>query len=264
MEEIKANIQNKTDPHDQVLEIIFDKDDITWQSMLYELVRTEQMDPWNINVSLLAQRFLEMLKTLKEMDFRMSGKIILAAAILLKLKSTRLLNEDISNLDRLFAQTDEEEEGLLDDLKEEPVPQGDPANFRLIPRTPQPRKRKVSIFDLVGALQKAMEVKKRRVMRDIPTVKVEIPEKKVDVSEVIKSMYGKIKNFFVQHQNAKLTFTKLIPSGTKQDKILTFVPLLHLTNQRKIDMFQYQHFGEIEVQLLKNNIKELNKELSSS
>ena len=128
MEEIKTEI-NKTYHHDQVLEIIFDKDDITWQSMLYELVRTEQMDPWDIDVSLLAQRFLEMLKTLKETDFRVSGKIILAAAILLKLKSSRLLNEDISNLDRLFAQTDEEEEGLLDDLKEEHVPQENPASL---------------------------------------------------------------------------------------------------------------------------------------
>ena len=205
-----AQPPNKTDPHDQVFEIIFDKEDVTWQSMIYELVRTEQMDPWDINVSLLAQRFLEMLKTLKETDFRISGKIILAAAILLKLKSIRLVGEDISNLDRLFAQTDDEEEGLLDDLHDAPVPQEDPANFRLIPRTPQPRKRKVSIFDLVDALQKAMEVKKRRVMRDIPTVKVEIPEKKVDISEIIKSMYGRIKNYFVQHQNTKLTFSKYI------------------------------------------------------
>ncbi|MBW2981244.1 segregation/condensation protein A [Candidatus Woesearchaeota archaeon] len=263
MEEIQVNTKN-TDLHDQVFEIIFDKEDVTWQSMLYELVRTENMDPWDINVSQLAQRFLDMLKTLKEMDFRVSGKIILAAAILLKLKSTRLVGEDISNLDRLFSQAGEEEEGLLDELYDAPVQKQDPENFTLIPRTPQPRKRKVSIFDLVGALQKAMEVKKRRVMRDIPTIKVEIPEKKVDISEVIKSMYGRIKNFFVQHQNTKLTFTKLIPSGSKQDKVFTFIPLLHLTNQRKIDIFQYQHFGEIEVQLLKNTlIKDINKELPS-
>ena len=265
MGDILTNTQNKTDSRDQVFEIIFDKEDVTWQSLLYELVRTEQMNPWDISISLLAQRFLEMLKTLKEMDFRISGKIILAAAILLKLKSTRLVGEDISNLDRLFAQADDEEEGLLDELHDAPVPKEDPANFQLIPRTPQPRKRKVSIFDLVDALQKAMEVKKRRVMRDIPTVKVEIPEKKTDISEVIKSMYGKIKNYFLQHQNAKLTFTKLIPSESKQDKVYTFIPLLHLSNQRKIEMFQYQHFGEIEVELLKNIVvKDINKELPSS
>jgi segregation and condensation protein A len=263
MESAQPNLQNK-DPHDQVFEIIFDKEDVTWQSMLYELVRTEQMNPWDINVSLLAQRFLEMLKTLKEMDFRISGKIILAAAILLKLKSNRLVGEDILNLDKLFAQADGEEEGLLDELQDEPALKEDISNFKLIPRMPQPRKRKVSIFDLVDALQKAMEVKKRRVMRDIPTIKVEIPEKKADISEVIKSIYGKIKNYFIQHQNAKLTFAKLVPSGSKQDKVFTFIPLLHLTNQRKIDIFQYQHFGEIEIQLLKSNlVKELNEELPS-
>ena len=262
---MEAQPLNKTNPQDQVFEIIFDKDDVTWQTILYELVRTEQMDPWDINISLLAQRFLEMLKTLKETDFRISGKIILAAAILLKLKSNKLVGEDISNLDRLFAQADDEEESLLDELQDEPVPKEDEKDFKLIPRTPQPRKRKVSIFDLVDALQKAMEVKKRRVMRDIPTVKVEIPEKKIDISEVIKSMYGRIKNYFIQHQNAKLTFTKLIPSESKQDKVYTFIPLLHLTNQRKIDMFQYQHFGEIEVQLMKNTVaKDIKKEVPSS
>ncbi|MBW2965983.1 segregation/condensation protein A [Candidatus Woesearchaeota archaeon] len=263
MDNISTN-QKNTNPQDQVFEIIFDKDDVTWQSILYELVRTEQMDPWDINISLLAQRFLEMLKTLKETDFRISGKIILAAAILLKLKSIKLVGEDISNLDRLFAQTDEEE-SLLDELQDEPIPKEDTSNFRLIPRMPQPRKRKVSIFDLVDALQKAMEVKKRRVMRDIPTVKVEIPEKKTDISEVIKNMYGKIKNYFIQHQNTKLTFTKLVPSENKEDKVFTFIPLLHLSNQRKIDIFQYQHFGEIEIELFKNKINsELNKELHSS
>ena len=78
-------------------------------------------------------------------------------------------------------------------------------------------------------------------------------------------MYGKIKNFFIQHQNAKLTFIKLTPSESKQDKVYTFIPLLHLTNQRKIDMTQYQHFGEIEVKLLKNMpTKDINKKLLSS
>ena len=49
-------------------------------------------------------------------------------------------------------------------------------NAQLIPRIPQPRKRKVSIYDLVGALQKALEVKKRRVIRSIPDAPLDIPE----------------------------------------------------------------------------------------
>ena len=38
---------------------------------------------------------------------------------------------------------------------------------------------------------------------------------------------------------------------TKEDKVFTFIPLLHLTNQRKIDLNQENHFGEIEIVLAK-------------
>lgn len=252
---------------DEVFELLFDKDEITWQTMLLELVRSEKMNPWDINISLLAQRFLEMLRKLKEMDFRISGKIILAAAMLLKIKSNRLLNEDISNLDRLFSsQSEEDEEGLLDELIDDFKQERDVLkDVQLIPRTPQPRKRKVSIYDLVDALQKAIEVKKRRVMRDIPAIEIKIPDKKIDISEVITNVYAKIRFFFKQQQKSrKLTFSELIPSESKEDKVYTFIPLLHLSNQRKIDLLQYRHFGQIEIDLLRNiNQQKIDKELSS-
>ena len=51
------------------------------------------------------------------------------------------------------------------------------------------------------------------------------------------------------NQEKTLTFTQLIPSDAKKDKVLTFIPLLHLTNQRKIDLIQEKHFSEIEIKL---------------
>jgi segregation and condensation protein A len=237
---------------------LFDKDEVTWQSILYDLVRTEKMDPWDIDVSLLAQRFLDMLKSLKQMDFRISGKIILAAAILLKMKSNRLLGEDLDNFDRLFS-GQEEDVGLLDDSGQE-VYQESLDGVKLIPRTPQARKRKVSIYDLVSALRKAMEVKKRRVMRDLPALDVKIPEKKIDITVMIKGIYGRIKDFFSKDKESKLTFSRLIPSESKEDKVYTFIPLLHLDNQRKIDLKQEVSFGEIEILLMESK-KEVDKEL---
>jgi segregation and condensation protein A len=249
---------------DDLFEMLFDKDEVTWQTILYDLVRSEQMDPWDIDISMLAQRFLEMVHQFKKMDFRISGKIILAAAILLKIKSNRLVGEDLLNLDRLINPPDEDAaEGLLDELRDEFAGEREALrDAKLIPRTPQARKRKVSIYDLVDALQKAMEVKKRRVMRDIPSIELKIPEKKVDISEMIHGVYGKIRNFFSRQSGKKLTFSKLIPSDSKQDKVYTFIPLLHLENQRKIDMHQYRHFGEIEIEMLmQRNAKEIDKEL---
>ena len=78
-------IPEKQAYEDKVIEIVLSKDEVTWQSTLYELVRQEGMDPWDINVSLLAQKYIEMLQKLKEINFRVSGKMVLASAILLRL-----------------------------------------------------------------------------------------------------------------------------------------------------------------------------------
>ena len=238
------------DPHDRIFSILFSKtDEITWQSIIYELVKTEQMDPWDIDVSILTQKYIEMLKSLKEHDFRVSGKVLLAAAILLKMKSNKLVGEDLSELDRLLIGVEEEMEELgfdetvpIEKLTEIPT---------LIPRTPQPRKRKVSIFDLVEALERALEVKKRRLLHSIPPMNVEAPKKKRDITQIIRDVYGKIKLFFINTIKDKLTFSKLLPSESKEDKVYTFIPLLHLAQQNKIELVQETPFGEIEVLLKK-------------
>jgi len=237
---------------DWLYEILVDKDEITWQGLLYDLVKQENMNPWDIDISRLSQRFLESLRKLREMDFRVSGKILLAAAILLKIKSDRLLGEDLNNLDRLFTQS-EETEDIFEDLGLA-IQQGNVTieELRLIPRTPQPRKRKVSIFDLVNALQKAMEVKKRKTLREIPEINIRIPPKEIDISELIKLIYTKIRVHYNKNKNT-LTFSTLCGSDKKEDKVYTFIPLLHLSNQdqRKVDLLQEKNFGEIQITLAK-------------
>ena len=39
-----------------IFELLFDKDEISWQSIILELVRTNQMNPWDVDVSLLSQK----------------------------------------------------------------------------------------------------------------------------------------------------------------------------------------------------------------
>lgn len=239
---------------DRIFNLLLNEDEVTWQSIIYDLVKVGDIDPWDVDVSQLSAEYLEMLKKLKEMDFRISGKVLLAAAVLLKIKSNRFLGSDMTNFDNMFNQPEETlqdymEEGLLDEQlmkleKGEEKPS-------LIPRTPQPRERKVSIFDLVDALQQALEVKKRRVLKDLPDVEIKAPEKTRDITEVIREVYGKIKVHFVNNGKKILGFNELIPSNSKEDKILTFIPLLHLENQRRVNLVQHQHFSPIFIKMLK-------------
>ncbi len=74
--------------HEKILKIILDQNEITWQTIIYDLINSEQMDPWDIDISLLTAKYIGMIKTLENHDFRVSGKVLLAAALLLKIKST--------------------------------------------------------------------------------------------------------------------------------------------------------------------------------
>lgn len=239
---------------EQIFDMLFNKDEITWQTIIYELVKTEQMDPWDIDISLLAERFLEKLKALKEMDFRVSGKVLLAAAILLKIKSDKLLTDDIAAFDRLLNATDLDDNEFYEEISNEMkrhgiLPEGE--EFRLVPRTPQPRKRKVSVYDLVSALNKALEVKNRRSKRFVPQApEVKIPAKQTDISVVIKSVYSQIVSYVAKQNSARMKFSSLLGSDDKQTKVYTFIPLLHLTNQRKIDLEQEGHFTDFDILVL--------------
>ena len=246
---------NKTKSTNEVIqELLFEKDDVTWQSIIYELIKSEEIDPWDIDISVLTKKYIETIKQLKEFDFKISGKALLAAAILLKIKSNRLVGEDLEEFDRIIAGDPEEDffdEDITRERTEEEIQQ-------LIPRMPQPRKRKVSIYDLMGALEKALEVKQRRIIKNMPNFDIDIPKKKPNVNLIMQNLFLKIKRFFILGNN-HLTFEKLIPSESKEDKVATFIPLLHLANRHKIDINQEKPFGDIEIYLKTN--KDLNLEL---
>ncbi len=228
----------------RIFDIIFEGDEVTWLSLLQDLVRVEKMDPWDVDVSHLAQRYIEMLKKMHELDLRISGKVVLAAAILLKIKSQYLMDRDLLNFDKLMHPEEYSEDALYEN--QQPRPVIDPREVRLIPRTPQPRKRKVSIYELVEALRQALEVKNRR-RQILETINIPLPEKKIDISKVIEQLYSTIEKLF--KEEGRLTFSQLVPSSKKEDIVNVFIPVLHLSNQRRIALEQQTHFGEIEVRL---------------
>jgi len=248
-----------TKSNDQIFNILLNEDEITWQSMIYNLVKNNEIDPWNVDVSKLSYKFIELINKLKEMDFRISGKVLLAATLLLKIKSNKLLGEDLTKLDNMMRDVPEDtlDEYIEDtlDLNEqldqlESLKQED--NSGLIPRTPQPRERKVSIFDLVDALQRALDVKKKRVIRKggkIEESNFDIPTKTRDITEIIRDVFSNVKEYFIKSEDSSLEFSQLLPSEERDDKIFTFLSLLHLNNEQKVQIDQERHQAPIYVSM---------------
>lgn len=244
-------VNEKVAPHDKIIDLIMNKDDISWQQIIFSAVKSEEMDPWDIDITKLSQSFLVKLRALKEMDFKVSGKVILAAAIMLRLKSTKLIGEDLTYLDQLIASGGQsDEDAFYDELasleNENKVQVSiDGKNYELIPRTPQPRKRKVSVYDLVEALEKALEVKNRRRLWEKEIIHMEIPKRTVDIEQLIVKTFGDVLGYFQTQKDVKLTFSRLLKANTREEKVFTFIPLLHLSNSGKVSLSQEMHLGEI-------------------
>jgi segregation and condensation protein A len=234
-------------PGTRIFDMLFKEDEISWQSMIYDLIDQENMDPWDIDVSIIAKKFLQNLRKLKELDFRISGKVILASAILLKIKSKRLLDIDIIALDNLM--NSEEPIDLLDELIND---EQDFSNERhvLRPRTPQPRIRKISVYDLVDALEKVLTLEqKRKIKPKNEVVRVSAPKKpEKDIQTRMKEILEEATTYF--KSNPFVNFNDLVPGDSKEDKVFTFLPLLHLENQRALDMIQKKHFDDIHIKIL--------------
>lgn len=229
---------------DKILDIILQQNEVTWQTIIYDLIRSEEMNPWDIDVSVLTQKYIEAIRQMQAMNFLVSGKVLLAAALLVKIKSERLVEQDIAYFDSiLFPQTE-----VFDDMDFMPAER---VKLDLPPlgiKTPMPRKRKVSVSDLMKALERALEVDKRRTIKhnryfteNIPIM----PDKKVDIMELMKGIYGRIMGFFEKKET--ITFTKLLPEGEvgKKEKVFTLLPLLHLENEEKVELSQEELFSEI-------------------
>jgi segregation and condensation protein A len=234
---------------DRIFSLLVEDNEISWKSIIFDLIKSEQMNPWDVNISLLSEKYIERLRQMKESDLKVGGKVLLAAAILLRIKSNKLVGDDLDEFDRLIAGADMSQEQFYDELEQE-LARGEELGlkeeYELLPRLPQARRRKVSVYDLVKALEKALEVKQRRVLQSMPPP-FEPPARKFDVTAALSSLFQRILSLFGVRK--KLTFKELLPGETKQDKVYTFIPLLHLSNQQKVELEQSEPFGDIHIKL---------------
>jgi segregation and condensation protein A len=254
--EVKAEEVKKTNHmgQDQLYDLLTSRE-LSWQAILLDLINSEQLDPWNIDLTLLSQKYIEKIQELQESNFFISSKILLAAAILLRIKS-QILCTRIKDIDELLFEKKQkprdELAGLASifELAEEELPE-------IFPRTPLPRFKRVTLNELVSALDTALNTEHRRIKRELFFKRAEralgvavFNKPVIDIRKKIKEIYQKIRELFKKHQLEKLTFTKLAGQG-KEERIATFVPLLHLDHQNKIILEQQQPFSEIEITLKK-------------
>ncbi|MBS3075075.1 segregation/condensation protein A [Candidatus Pacearchaeota archaeon] len=227
-----------------------------WQVIIFELINSKQLNPWDIDIIILTKKYFEKIEEMQEADFYISSKILLAAALLLRIKSEFLLNRHIKSIDEILFGKKEENKYVVEkiEINEDELP-------FLIPKTPLSRLRKVTLPELLTALDKAINTESRRIKKEIAVVRakklseVDFPTfKRIDLKDRIKHFYARILTFLKkkavdnEKNMNKISYSNIIGKD-KEEKISCFLPLLHLSNTQKLWLEQEKHLDEIYIYL---------------
>lgn len=239
---IKTNVKQE-----EIQDLLFSKE-IGWKDIIYDLINTEQLDPWDIDLSILTEKYFQKIQEMEERNFFISSKVLLAASLLLRIKSEILLSKYIKSIDEiLFGNKTELKKQTFERIElEDEIPE-------LIPRSPLPRFKKVTLKELLESLNKAIITENRRIKKEIVNKNalressISLPKRKFSIKDKIIEITNKLEMHFKSKQeHKKITFTELAGEN-REKRIEHFSPLLHLENQKKVWLHQQSHFQEIHI-----------------
>jgi segregation and condensation protein A len=220
--------------------------------LLLYLIKKEEVDIYQVNLTRLATQFIEYIDTMRLLDLEIAGEFLVMAATLMFIKSRELLPVE----QRVEVEGEEEGEDprweLIRQLVEykkfkDAAVQLQTLEARqenIFPRAPgrmefapeDTSRVEVSIFDLVNAVNVVL---KRFNQRDDPR---DIFEDKWTVSEKIQHLLQTLS------ERAGLKFSELFADATSRSEIVvTFLALLELIRLKQLLALQREPFGEIEI-----------------
>jgi segregation and condensation protein A len=225
--------------------------------ILVQMAERGEIDPWNIDIVEVTDRFLSELERRKELDLRISGRTLFYAATLLRMKSEHLHQNDEEG-----EPSDEDLEGTgLDfDLDAEldlegggtlgPIERLEREIRRRLERRDL-RRRPFTLFELITILRDAEKEERRRRRFAVPD-----EDQLVDAEDVVSVAHEE------RYQEAACTVMDTCAMDTTLDGMITlselarrlgwelsdvYIPLLFLTLDGKVGLSQDEFFGELYV-----------------
>ena len=218
-------------------------DQPAWKTILIQLVKKEHMDPWDIDVVDLAEKYLTKIHALEKADLRVPANAILAASILLRLKAKTI---KLSSLE----EWEEDEEEKARKIAEQQLLFSDD-NIPDLHGGRMTREGAVSLDELVLGIQDILEktkqkaAKKRALGFEIPEFNIPLGEK--DIESRTEDILARVKDR--SDSTGVVRFSQLLNEKHSLEMVQVFVPLLFLANKGELAMWQEAFWGEVFVSL---------------
>jgi chromatin segregation and condensation protein Rec8/ScpA/Scc1 (kleisin family) len=200
-------------------------------NILFEFHRLEKLTPWNVNIAYLLTSFLEQMEKSGQVDFRASGIALDSSALIYLMKSKLLLK-----------------------LEEPPTPPKAPQDF-LPPPLFLPLRHELTsttIMHLLEALDEVLKGEKlihlERLVEEplLPTPSEILPQADLYLMEIEMQMERLFTALSDRVKGAGIIeFSTLIKGVTRLEAIRTFILLLFLAQNSRINLWQNEESQEI-------------------
>ncbi len=236
--------------------------------ILVSMAKTGKINPWNIDIVDITDKYLAQLFQMKAQNLRLTGRTLLFAAILLKLKSNVLENIDINEFE---GQTEGEfnEFELNDDDFEADYPQDYTQNNvisidEVLQRRTSVRlnrNRVVTLKDLIRQLEfyemldrkQSLKNAHERAKRRVRSYANLTPDDIVNLAheEYIETSVQKLKENLEQifKKEKRVELNELTLLG--MDKVTAYIALLFLSAESKYELVQEEFYSELYVTKVK-------------
>jgi len=219
--------------------------------LLLYLVKKEEVDIYEVNLTKIAREFIEYVDLMRELDLELAGEFVVMAATLVHIKSRELLPADQQVADEDEEEGDDPRWELIRKLVEykkfkdaaEDLQSREAEQENVFPRLPvkpdfaedmPPPRLQVSIFDLVNAVNSVI---KRVEARDGGE---EIYDEEWTVADKITAIRQRLTG------QGTIRFTELFADAASRNEVVaSFLALLELIRLRHVEVTQGEAFGEI-------------------
>lgn len=210
--------------------------------VLTDILDLQKISPWELNLAELVNGFIGRLLAAEYIDFRICGRALLSAAILLRLKTEYLLE---------FGR----EEEILDEIELE-------QDVFLLPIRPPFRQqvRPTSFAELLEALRQLVFPPPKRQRTPVsptlsPALVAQLDGTNIELTKSMKLVYDKL----VQASEGRraLSFWEFVEGMTHLDIIRVFLSLLYLVSESKVLISQEYPFGDIRIEVLDGEGREV-------
>lgn len=212
----------------------------TWKDILLELISSNSIDPWNIDLVELSDAFIKKVREMEKMDFVLQANVILAASILLKYKSGYLR----------FLSYQSEIPEFASDGEPAALPGEEYPQLALSSRIPP--KRQVTLEELIGEMERIIkydETERVHIPRGsiVETMDMELPDR--DIEADMERILGMVR----QNTDSEgwSLFSRLTGGMEMRDTVYTLVCVLHLVQEGLLDIRQDIMFGEVFIHLMR-------------